>query len=37
VAKQAIAIEQGELARQKRVCIRAPRRLPEALGIAPPP
>lgn len=33
VAKQAITIEQGELGRQKRVCIRAPKQLPEALGI----
>lgn len=36
VPKQAIAIEQGELGRQKRVCIRAPRKLPIGLDLKPP-
>jgi len=36
VPKSAITIEQGELGRQKRVCIHAPKRLPEALDITRP-
>jgi uncharacterized protein YggU (UPF0235/DUF167 family) len=33
VPRQAVTVEQGELSRQKRVRIRAPRALPTELGI----